>query len=65
MKKRLFSILIFEIYPCIVDGLGKLPCKLYILTSDSSFLPQLCYDYVNHEANSCLLKTVTCSGELD
>jgi len=28
---------ILEIYPCIIDMLGKLLCKLYILTCDFSF----------------------------
>lgn len=65
VEKQLFSMLIFEIYPCIIDGLGKLPCKLDIFTCDFSFLPQLCYDYANREANSCILKTATCSGKLD
>lgn len=65
VEEYLFSLLILEIYPCITDGLGKLLCELYITTYDFSFLPQLCYDSANHEAISCLLKTVTCCGGLD
>lgn len=44
VEEHLFSLLILDIYPCITDGLGKLLCKLYIITCDFSFLPQLCYD---------------------
>lgn len=41
VEKQLFSMLIFEIYPCIIDGLGKSLHKLYVLARDFFFTSAL------------------------